>query len=265
MGNLAVNIKNADLFIGEKQVLFDINWQIEQGEHWFILGSNGAGKTTLTRMLLGYIWPRYGAEISVLGETFGKCDLCQLRKKLTWISPYLVSWTSNSKWTVQKVIISGVDSTIGLYRKPTTEELSKSEELLNSLDFDSENIKNKPFGNLSSGEQVKVLIARALMSEPEIMVLDEACVHLDLKAREHLLDVIEKFTSQKNSPTIIFITQRIEDVIPIFSKGITLKNGRITASGNREDIITESNINDLFDLDVELVKTGNGRYWPIVK
>ncbi len=265
MKNLAVDIKNADLFIGEKQVLFNINWQIEKGEHWFILGSNGAGKTTLTRMMLGYIWPRYGAEISVLGKTFGKCDLCQLRKRITWISPYLVSWTSNSKWSVQKVVISGVDSTIGLYRKATSEELSKSEELLYDLDFDVLKIKDKTFGNLSSGEQVKVLIARALMSEPEIMVLDEACVHLDLKAREHLLDIIEKFASRKSSPTVIFITQRIEDIIPLFNKGITIKNGRITASGLREDIITESNIKNLFELDVELVKTANGRYWPIVK
>jgi len=177
--------------------------------------------------------------------------------------PYLLKWTSNSKWTVQDVIISGVDSTIGLYRKATDYEINKSSKLLSILG--ALKLIEKSFLDLSSGEQVKVLIARALMSEAEIMILDEACVHLDLKSREHLLDMLEDLTKSKDSPTIIFVTQRIEDIIPVFNKGMMLKNGKILAIGNRDDILTENNIENLFNMSVELVKTERNRYWPIVK
>ncbi|MCP4178489.1 MAG: ATP-binding cassette domain-containing protein [bacterium] len=263
MNDLVINIKDANLFLGRKQVLFNINWSIKQGEHWFILGPNGAGKTTLTRMILGYIWPKYGSEISILGNTYGKCDLFQVRKKIAWISPYLLKWTSNSKWTVQDVVISGVDSTIGLYRKATYDEVEKARKFLSVLD--ALKLIEKSFLDLSSGEQVKVLIARALMSEAKIMILDEACVHLDLKSREHLLEMLKNLAQSKNSPTIIFVTQRIEDIIPVFNKGMMVKNGKVLAIGNRDDILKVNNIENLFEMNVELVKTKRNRYWPIVK
>ncbi|HJO95635.1 MAG TPA: ATP-binding cassette domain-containing protein [Victivallales bacterium] len=263
INDLVVNIKDADLFLGGKQILFNVNWRVRHGEHWFILGPNGAGKTTLTRMILVYIWPKYGSEISILGNTYGKCDLFHVRKKIAWISPYLLKWTSNSKWTVQDVVISGVDSTVGLYRKATDDEIEKTKKFLTALD--ALKLERKSFLDLSSGEQVKVLIARALMSEAKIMILDEACVHLDLKSREHLLDMLKNLTQSKESPSIIFVTQRIEDIIPEFNKGMMLKNGKVLAIGNRDDILKVNNIENLFEMNVELVKTKRNRYWPIVK
>ena len=257
-----IKVNNADLFLGEKQILFDIRWNVMQGEHWFILGPNGSGKTTLTRMIMGYIWPKFGGEIKVLGNTFGKCDITAIRKRISWVSPFLEKWTSSKKWNVDEVVISGVDSSIGLYRNSTHTERKKALEILDIIQ--AKELINKQFAELSSGEQIKVLIARALIAKPKIMILDEACAYLDLKSREFLLDTIDKLAKDSNSPTIIFVTQRIEEIIPAINKGLIISNGRIITSGDRERVLTEKNIEKTFNMPVKLIKTQTGRLWPLV-
>jgi len=257
-----IKIRNADLFLAEKQVLFDINWEVSQGDNWFVLGPNGSGKTTLTRMIMGYIWPKFGAEITVNNNTFGKCDVTAVRKDIAWVSPFLGNWTSSRKWTVEEIVISGIDSTIGLFRDSTTLEKEKAFEILKILE--SIDLYNKLFTELSSGEQIKVLIARALISKPRIMILDEACAYLDLKSREFLLDTIDRLANDNNSPAIIFVTQRIEDIIPALNKGLIISDGRIITSGDREKVLTENNIEKTFNMSVKLIKTKSGRLWPFV-
>ncbi len=258
-----IEIQNAELFLDNKQILHDVNWKVARSEHWFVIGPNGSGKTTLTRMILGYIWPRFGAKVSVLGETYGDCDIFTVRKKIAWISPFLQSWTSTSmEHRVEDIIISGIDSTIGLFRKPKSSEISQALEILAKIG--AERLAGKTFANLSSGEQIIVLMARALIKKPELMILDEVCAHLDLKNREFFLDIIENFARDKASPVIIFVTQRIEDITGAFEKGLALRNGRILVSGNKNVVLSEENLKNIFDLDISLIKTDSGRYWPIV-
>ncbi len=258
----AIEIKNANLFIEGRQILTDLNWQVKNGEHCFVLGPNGAGKTTLTRMLMGYIWPMYGAEISLFGNRYGTCNIFELRKNIAWVSPYLGKWASAATLNVLDVILSGVDSTIGLFRHPSKSETEKALNFLSVLDC--EYLADKLFLNLSSGEQVKVLIGRSLMTNPRLMILDEACAHLDLKSREFLLNTVAKLSKINNSPVIIFVTQRLEDIIPELETGIIIKNGRIVKSGNRDQILTEENLQLAFDIPIKIVKTDNGRLWPII-
>ncbi len=260
--SIIIKVQKADLFLGEKQILFGIEWIVSQGDHWFILGPNGSGKTTLTRMIMGYIWPRFGAEIAVLGNTYGKCDVTAIRKRISWVSPFLEKWTSSKKWNVDEIVISGVDSSIGLYRNPTATERKRALEILDILE--SKELCNKSFSELSSGEQIKVLIARALIAKPDIMIFDEACAYLDLKSREFLFDTIDKLAKDSSSPTIIFVTQRIEDLIPAINKGLIISDGRIITSGDREKILTEKNIEKTFNMSVKLIKTQTGRLWPLV-
>lgn len=258
-----IEIQNANLFLDGKQILHDINWQVLPSEHWFIVGPNGSGKTTLTRMILGYIWPIFGAKVSILGNTYGDCNIFAVRKKIAWISPFLQNWTSASKdYTVEEIIISGIDSTIGLFRNPENFELNQALEILANIG--GSHLIGKTFAHLSSGEQIIVLLARALIRKPELMILDEVCAHLDLKNRELFLEIIDNFAKAKNSPVIIFVTQRIEDITGAFEKGLALKNGKILVSGNKKDVLSEKTLKNIFDLDIKLIKTDSGRYWPIV-
>jgi len=256
-----LKIKNANVFLEGTKILSDINWELKKGENCFILGSNGAGKTTLVKLIMGLVWPVYGAEVSVLGNTYGRCNLSEIRKKIAWVSPFLQSWTG-PRWTALEVVISGIDGTIGLFRKPGEKEIEKALSVMRQLDC--ETLSKHFFDKVSSGEQVKILIARALMTSPELIILDEACVHLDLKSREFLLDTIEDFASKKNSPTIIFITQRIEDISPVFNYGLILKNGRIILSGKRDAVLTEENLFTAFDMNIKLHRTEDGRYWSVL-
>lgn len=263
MINNLIEIHKANLFLDCKQILHDINWQVLQSEHWFIIGPNGSGKTTLTRMLLGYVWPLFGAKVSILGNTYGECDIFAIRKKIAWISPFLQSWTSTSKnYTVEEIIISGIDSTIGLFRNPEDSERDQALEILENLG--AKHLAGKIFSHLSSGEQIIVLMARSLIKKPELIILDEVCAHLDLRNRELFLEIIDNFAKDKNSPVIIFVTQRIEDITSAFEKGLALKNGRILVSGNKKDVLSEKTLKNIFDLDIKLIKTDSGRYWPIV-
>ncbi len=254
-----IKIAHADVFLDGHHVLKDINWQVQHGENYFILGANGAGKTTLVKLLMGYAWAKFGAHVEVLGGIFGRTNLVQLRKRIAWLSPFLARWT-NDNTTVLEVVISGLDSAIGLHREALPEEIEKAHDMLRQLN--SEDITDREFVKTSSGEQLKALICRALIGKPDLLILDEPCVHLDMCSREYLLSTIEELLQRPDAPTMIFITQRIEDITPIFSRGMIMRKGQIIAKGSREDILTEENIYNTFNMNIKLHHSSNGRIWP---
>ena len=129
----------------------------------------------------------------------------------------------------------------------------------------AEHLMDRPVVAMSSGEQVKVLIARALMTNPELMILDEPSVYLDLAGREFLLKTIEELAATRPDLTMIFITQRIEDILPVFDCGMILKSGEIVARGSRDEVLTEENLKNAFDLDIQLIRTDKGRLWTVIR
>jgi iron complex transport system ATP-binding protein len=261
MKSKIVSVKKADVVLDGKIILKNINWEAFEGENWFILGANGAGKTTLVRLLLGHIWPIFGAEIEILGNVFGLSNLTEIRKKIAWVSPFLQQWTSKS-WTVGEVVLSGIDGTIGLYTNHPPEDIERADSIMRSLDLYGK--KENSYGKVSTGEQVKSLIARALIGRPALMILDEPFVHLDMKSREYLLESIENLAVSQDAPPIFFITQRIEDISPVFTKGLILKNGGILASGPRDKVITEDILKKTFGLEIKIHRGANGRFWPVI-
>ncbi len=259
----AVNVENARVYLGGCEVLHNISWQVKQGERCFILGANGAGKTTLVRLLMGYVWPIFGAKVQVLGKTFGQVNLMELRKSIAWVSPFMHKWLEDGSWSGRDMVLSGPDGTIGLLREPTEEEIEKAAGIMKSLK--AEHLVDRPVVAMSSGEQVKVLIARALMTNPQLMILDEPSVYLDLAGREFLLKTIEELAQTRPDLTIVFITQRIEDILPVFDRGMILKAGKIEAYGSRDEVLTEENLKNAFDLDIQLIKTDKGRLWTVIR
>ena len=130
--------------------------------------------------------------------------------------------------------------------------------------FRAEHLADQQIFTMSSGEQVKILIMRALLTKPELMILDEPSVYLDMPGREFLLGEIEKMAAEMPELTIIFITQRIEDILSVFDEGMILKSGNIMCRGKREDVLTEDNLSSIFDLPIKLIKNPSGRYWAIL-
>lgn len=258
----AIRIENASVYLSGREVLHGINWRVERGERCFILGANGAGKTTLVRMLMGYAWPLFGATVEVLGHRFGTVNLQELRKRIAWVSPLMHQWLGGRDWTGREMVLSGPDATIGLFRTPTEDEEAHAAELLASLR--AEHLADRPVAAMSSGEQVKVLIARALMTQPDLMILDEPSVFLDIAGREFLLNTIADLAAQRPELTIIFITQRIEDILPAFSRGLILREGSIIARGARGDVLTEPILRQAFGLPLHLVNSANGRLWAVM-
>lgn len=264
MDPLAIDIRHATLQLEGNEILHDLSWQVKRGEHWFILGPNGAGKTTLVKLILGFVWPLFGAEISVLGNRYGRCNLTDVRKKIAWASPFLQSWTNsvlNQESTILDVVLSGLDSTVGFYRTASEQELAKAMEVLELLH--AAHLRDRLFDRASSGEQVKALIGRTLIACPELLILDETCVHLDLKSREILLESVESIAKNAKNTTVLFVTQRLEEITASFQKGMILGNGRIAVQGSRDEILTVENLKAAFQMDLQLLPGPDKRLWPL--
>ena len=257
----AINIENATVCLNQKEILHNISWKVKKGDRYFILGANGAGKTTLVRTMLGYIWPLYGAKVEILGNQLGRVDLNELRKKIAWVSPFIQKYLKSSDIGVDTVL-SGKEGSLGFGRQATKEELKMVEELLVSLD--AIHLANKSICEMSSGEQMKILIARALCTKPELMIFDEPNVFLDIKEREFFLKNLDKILKNYPETTVLFISQRVEDILPDFNKGMILKDGKIMFEGAKNEVLTEENLKKVFGIDIKLVTTENGRIWSVI-
>ncbi|MDR0867798.1 MAG: ATP-binding cassette domain-containing protein [Planctomycetota bacterium] len=260
----AIDLKNITVSFNGGGGLRHLSWRVERGERWFILGANGAGKTTLVKVILGMLWARAGGEVAVLGCRYGTDNLLAARRKIAWASPFMPEWISggNDALTVLQVVLTGADATFDLYRSPAAAEVARAETALAMLNAAA--LRDKLFAKCSSGEQVKTLIARAMMIEPELMILDETCVHLDLSSREILLRSVDALAQRLPATTLILVTHRLEEITPTFTRGLLLRDGQIAAQGERERILTPENLRAAFGLNLRLVAGAGGRLWPVV-
>lgn len=233
-------------------VLKNVDWQVRTGEHWSLVGLNGSGKTTLLKMINGYIWPTSGT-LSVLNRPFGTCDLRELRKKIGWVSTAL-SEKFRSSERPEAIVLSGKFASIGLYDQTSPAEREKAHALLNQLGCES--FENRAFGLLSQGEKQRVLIARALMAEPELLILDEPCNGLDLFAREQILSLIAKLANSSQTPSMIFVTHHVDELLPCFDHTLLLKAGTVFQSGTAGEVMTPEIMTAFYDHRVSVQRRG---------
>lgn len=191
--DMMIDVQHVTWKRGPLTLLNDVTWQVGDGEHWALLGLNGSGKTTLLNMITGYLWPTEGS-ISVLGHTYGDVDLRQLRKSIGWVSSSLQEKLYGTDRT-QYVVISGKHATIGLYDKLDDNDLDQARHWMNMLGCG--HLWDREYRTCSQGEKQKLLIARALMANPRILILDEPCNGLDLFSREQLLNSISALAARK--------------------------------------------------------------------
>jgi iron complex transport system ATP-binding protein len=245
---------------GGTPVLHDANWTVNADEHWFVLGRNGCGKSTLMGLVMATLWSRRGGSVEVLGQHYGKIDTREMRKRLGWIGADLVHHTKERALPIN-VVLSGFDASIGLYRESTPEEIELARDKMAELGV--ADLAERAFGTLSAGEQMRILIARATIHNPAILILDEPCSHLDLPAREEFLQFLDEIANQSNAPTLIQVTHRIDDVSTTFSHGLVIKEGRIIAAGPRRDVLVDSVLSEAYGLPVRLYEVAD-RFWPAV-
>ncbi|MFV2048984.1 ABC transporter ATP-binding protein [Metabacillus sp. YM-086] len=245
-----IELKHVSLKRNGQWILKDINWEIKKHEHWVLYGLNGAGKTALLNMLCAYYFPTEG-DVKVLGKVFGRDYLAEkLRQKIGLVSTKLQQKFYPSD-TAFEIVLSGAFASIGLYDKPTEEMRQKAIGLLKELSC--LHYADRAYETLSQGERQRVLIARALMSEPELLILDEPTTGLDFLAREQLLESIEGMMKKESAPTLLYVTHHVEEILPIFSHTLLLKSGEVFDSGETNEMLSAGKLSALFDSDVSVI------------
>ncbi|MGG1635795.1 ABC transporter ATP-binding protein [Paenibacillus sp. NRS-1760] len=257
---MIIDIHNVSWEQNNNKILEQISWKVNEGEHWCLLGLNGSGKTTLLNMINGYIWPSEGS-MEVLGKKFGEFDLRELRKSIGWVSTSLQQKLYGSE-TALKIVLSGKFATIGLYDQTDSADMIQAEELMRTLGCTA--LMERTYNTLSQGEKQRVLIARALMASPKLLILDEPCTGLDVFAREQLLQMIAAVAGEQNAPTIIYVTHHVEEILPCFAKTLLIKKGKVFAANDTSEVLTSALMSDFFGVPVHIEKR-NSRNWITVE
>ncbi|MBA9087845.1 iron complex transport system ATP-binding protein [Fontibacillus solani] len=243
-----IEINDVSWYREGKAVLKDIRWQVEEGQHWAILGLNGSGKTTLLNLLNGYIWPTTGS-IRVLGQKYGEVDLREMRKSIGWVSSSFQERIHGNE-KAQNLVVSGKFASIGLYEKPTDEDYDRAGAFMEQLRCG--HLKDRTYQTCSQGEKQKLLIARALMASPKLLILDEATNGLDFISKEGLLDSIHELAGLPDAPNMLYVTHHTEEILPIFSHSLLIRRGEVFMQGLTQEVLNSQGLTDFFEMPVNL-------------
>jgi iron complex transport system ATP-binding protein len=240
---------------GQTLILDDLSWTVQRGEHWVILGANGSGKTSLLSALTGYLSPTSG-EISVLGETFGESDWRELRKHIGLVSSSVRQMMADHEPALTTVI-SGKYAMIDYWGRIKTADRITATRLLRQVE--ATHLADRRWEVLSQGERQRILIGRALMAKPRLLILDEPCAGLDPVAREHFLAFLQRLGTQRGAPALIFVTQHVEEIMPAFTHALLLREGRGIDAGKKRDVLTSARLSEVFGASLKLGQR-DGRY-----
>lgn len=256
-----LNYKNITFKRDGRKILKDINWKVCESENWALLGLNGSGKSTILSMIPAYTFATSG-ELSVFGKTFGSCVWNDVKTKVGFVSSTLNNFSDRlSTQTLSDVVLSGKYNSIGIYQEITQQDREEANKIID--DFKLTQLKTNKFSTLSQGEQRKTLLARAFMNKPELLILDEPCSGLDIRAREIFLKSLEENFKNKNMP-FIYVTHQIEEIISSVTHVAILDKGEIVAQGNKFEVLTEENLSKLFDIDLK-IEWSNDRPFLLIK
>jgi len=242
---------------GDRVILGPLNWQVLEGERWVILGPNGAGKTTLLQICSSLIHPTTG-EINILGEKLGKVDVFELRTRIGLTSSALVEQFPPDE-LVMDVVLTAAYAMLGRWQeKYDLWDESRAMALLTALGV--RELGERLFGSLSEGEKKRVQIARALMADPELLLLDEPASSLDLGGREDLLRRIESLSKDPLAPATVIVTHHIEEIPVGTTHALLLREGAVVAQGEVASVITDQNLTKAYGLAIT-VQTEGGRFF----
>lgn len=237
-------------------ILDDLDWTVTSDQRWVILGPNGAGKTTLLQLCAAAMHPTSGS-VEILDEGLGSVDLFELRPRIGFASTALAKRIPVNE-TVLDVVVTAAYSVTGRWNEEY-EEIDERRARRVLAEWKLDHLAERPFGRLSDGEQKRVQIARSIMTDPEILLLDEPAASLDLGAREELVTLLGGFAREESSPAIIMVTHHVEEIPPGFTHVLLLSHGDVVAAGPIAETLTGENLAVTFDLDITLTEQ-DGRF-----
>ncbi|MFC6145803.1 ABC transporter ATP-binding protein [Corynebacterium nasicanis] len=242
---------------GPTTLITDISWQVPTGSHWTVLGPNGAGKSTVLKLAGGWWYPTTG-KVDILGHRLGRVELARLRRRIGWVDPR----QRLGDYPVAELVLSGITASNGLLPRwtPTPEEEARLEELLQLTDMAAK--RDRRWSALSQGERARTLLARALIHQPDLLLLDEPTTGLDLPGREKLLRVIDELRARRPELTTVMVTHHVEEIAASTSDALLLRDGRILAAGPIGTTLTAANLSRLYGLEVELQQV-KGRWFAL--
>ncbi|KWX00873.1 putative ABC transporter ATP-binding protein [Carbonactinospora thermoautotrophica] len=244
-----VNLAAVTVVRDGKPLLDSVDWTVRQGERWVVLGPNGAGKTTLLRVAATTIHPSSGSA-AVLGQLLGRVDVFTLRPRIGLASVAVADQLPRHE-PVRDVVMTALHAVVGRWREPyDTADEQRAAYLLDQLGVGA--LHDRHFGSLSEGERKRVLIARALMAEPELLLLDEPAAGLDLGGREELVHRLGMLARDPLSPATVLVTHHVEEIPEGFTHALMLRHGRVVAAGPIEQTLTAANLSACFGLPLEV-------------
>lgn len=249
-----ISMQHISLIREERRILDDVSLEMSAGQNWVILGRNGSGKTTLLEMMTGYMFPSSG-RVEVLGHTYGQCDIREVRRRIGYVSQSMVERLSLSD-PVWEVVATGAYAFLRFYQMIPDDVRERAYTMLSGMQLGY--LAEQPLGTLSQGERKKVLLARSLMGDPKLLILDEPCSGLDLYEREKMLTEVDRL--KQRDVMVVYVTHHIEEIVSLFSHVALIKEGRLTAAGRKEDVLTPELIKQTYNIDVELEWDG-ARPW----
>jgi iron complex transport system ATP-binding protein len=255
--DVVIRMEGVGLRRGDAQLLRDVWWSVELDERWVVLGPNGAGKTTLLQLAGAHLHPSTGL-VQVLGERLGQVDVFELRPRIGLTSAALAQRLPAGERVVDLVVSAGY-AVVGRWREKydQTDE-SRARGLLYQLGVAP--LADRLFGTLSEGERKRVQIARALMTDPELVLLDEPAAGLDLAGREQLVARLADLAADPDAPAMVLVTHHVEEIPPGFTHGLLLRGGEIVAAGLLPDVIRSDLLSVTFGTPL-LVEQSDGRYF----
>ena len=251
-----LDLKGVTVRRGTTTILDAVDWQVNEGERWVVLGRNGAGKTTLLQIASARMHPTVGTA-ELLGERLGRTDVFELRPRIGLASAALAERIPGDE-TVRDVVLTAAYGVTGRWRETYEEfDAERADDLLAA--FGMAHLAERTFGTLSEGERKRTQIARSLMTDPELLLLDEPAAGLDLGGREELVAALAELAGDPRSPVLVLVTHHVEEIPPGFTHLLLMKKAGIQAAGPIEGVLTADNLSAAFGLPL-LVAHGGGRW-----
>jgi iron complex transport system ATP-binding protein len=252
---LAASLSTVCLDIRGTRILSDISWDVARGEKWVVLGLNGSGKTSLLRLLSGFGYPSRGT-MQVLGERFGKADLRHMRRRVGWVHGDLAA-DFPGFMSCREVVMSGAEGSIALYESMPAESVARADDALAAIG--AALLAERMFHTLSTGERQRVLIARALAANPELLILDEPCLGLDPIAREDFLLSLGQLFHGRSELTVIGVTHHVEEIVDGYDRVLILAKGTVVDQGTIAEVMGGPGLRRLYG-DGCRIEADAGRY-----
>lgn len=253
----AIDLQGVTVMKSGKRLISGVDWTVRQGERWVLFGPNGAGKTTLLQVVSTYQFPARGTA-TILGERMGRTDVRRLRPRIGYVGPAPASLVRRYL-PCRDIVVTGrhaafVDTRWHAYTDDDWEFAERQMELMGVSDM-----AQREFATLSDGEKKRVLIARALMARPDLLLLDEPGTGLDLGARERLIASLAAMAGHEQGLTVILVTHHVEEIPPGFDRMIVLAGGQVVVSGTIGEALTGKNLTEIYGMPLT-VDSSNGRY-----